>query len=1262
MKRTTWLMAWILGLSAAAGLAADPAATPLLDRAAVLQSAAAVTRAAYPNADDVLVDDWIRVRYEKDGTSLTTDETWLKVLTEEGKRDNQSLSFYFTLPYGDVTLDILEIVKPDGAAVPVDVAKQSRVMVDRSQMASNIFNPNSKILKVGLPGLEAGDLVHYRSVRRVVKPRVPDTWSDYTVLEYTSPIKRFVYEVDGPTALPLRSIALKSEIQGTVKRATETRGDRIHYRWEASQVPRMYEEPNMPPLHTVVQRLLVSTIGDWREISQWYWSISEPHFQTTPEMAAKVAELTQGLSDRREKMEAIFRFVSQKIRYMGITTETEAPGYEPHDVKTTFEEKYGVCRDKAALLAALLRLAKIDAFPVLIHNGPKKDADVPQPYFNHAIVAAQEADGSYTLMDATDENTREMFPSYLCDQSYLVAKPTGETLLTSPIVPASENMMSIATRGKLSADGDLTLESVLEFEGINDNVYRGYFSRIRPEQRRQLFEAVARRVVAGARLVDMEMTPADLMDTSEPLTAKLKIEASDVPLRQDGAIMLPLPRIGAKVGMVNFLLGRTGLDKRKYPLVTKIACGLRETFTLDTSALTGAPLAMPEFDAVDDKAVTLRESLKQANGALTGETEFLMKVVEFSPEQYLNLKDTLRIMEFNGRKQPLFAAQPAERDVEILRDLVEYDVEDGHTWTVAHSVRKRILTYAGKKEHSELKLSYNPVWETVTLESATVTTAQGEVKTVRAEERNVMDAEWVGSAPRYPAAKTLVVSLPGVDVGSVIETRVVRRMTNRPFFALRETFRGLDPIQWRRVILDAPADLPMSVMSPPASQVAHARAMLHVPRLHHRWTVESQPGVERERNLPPWWSFNPTLCLSSGQWPAYADQVHDALTAAAADQKQARAKGQALCKDVASRTDRIRAIRDFVARNVRSVGPGLSALPLSALTPADRTLADGYGNSADRAALLYALLRAAGLKPQFVLASRTPRVTGLAETPLEACPDTSDFDSVLVRVVGDVEAVYLNDTDQYAPLGATHFDGYVGLELPSGALIDIAATDDGADRDESEYRVVMQPDGTAHITRTLRHYGLEFAGFKRKFSEIAPEERRRYHQEVVAGVAKSAKPAGPLVTDFESYPGVESFSVIVPNYAVRDGKYFYFTLPDDFSGLMRLYSQSRKNPFYWSQRTRQTLHTIVALPQGFQAVMMSPADFAWECTNLGGLVVTQRRDVIATGPHSEAPALVIEHKVDFMPAWLPASDYDKLLKLDRTLRHPESRTILLQGR
>ena len=763
-------------------------------------------------------------------------------------------------------------------------------------------------------------------------------------------MRHFLYEVSGPKELPLRSIALKDAVPGTVTFSKSERDGRLIYHWEARDVPRMYAEPSMPPVYTCVQRLLVSTIADWREISKLVLADSACRTCTpTDAMKATVADLTQGLTDRRKKIEALFKFVSQKVRYMGITLEKEAPGYEPHDVRITFDNKYGVCRDKAALLVEMLRLAEIEAFPVLIEVGPKKDADVPQPYFNHAIVAAREPDGSYLLMDPTDENTRELLPAYLSNDSYLVATPEGETLKTSPITPATENLMRIETTATLNAAGDLTAESVLHFDGINDSVYRDYFSRLQPEERRVFFEGLVRRAATGARLSGFELTPADLMDTSSPLTVKLRFEARGLPITNGETMLLPLPGIGARVGMVNFILGGTGLEKRKYPLMTEIACGLEETLTLKAEDI-GKTLAPPAYEPVENDAVSFSESLARDGNTLTRKETFLLKVVEFTPAQYLTLKDALRTMERDERQKAVFAAAQPPADAEILSDRTEYELADAHSWTVTRTLRMKVLTYGGKKKNSEVKLGYNPAWEELTLESATVTAPDGSVKSAQKEEQNLMDAEWAGSAPRYPAAKTLVVSLPGVEVGSVIEYKVKRVCKDRPFFAARVAFRGVDPIQSRTLSVTVPADLPLAVQ-PHFADALHEQSETLENAVRREWSAADQRSVKPEILLPPSWAYLPTVCLSTGNWKTYGAQVEAKLKEAASGQKEAQRQAKALIQGAADDAARLTAIRNFVAKQIRYAGPGLDELPLSAVTPADRTLKESYGNSADRAVL-----------------------------------------------------------------------------------------------------------------------------------------------------------------------------------------------------------------------------------------------------------------------------------------------------------------------
>jgi len=262
-------------------------------------------------------------------------------------------------------------------------------------------------------------------------------------------------------------------VKGTMSATTQTNGDSIVYHWEINNVPRMFDEPNMPPYDQVLQRLFVSTVPTWQDVSKWYWNLSKPHLDmTTPEMKQKVAELTKDASTDEEKVKAIFHFVSHDVRYMGRTPETDRPGFEPHDVCITFNKLYGVCRDKAGLLVEMLRLAGFNAYPVLINVGAKRDMEVPQPDFNHAITCVELKPGEYTLMDATDENTRELLPASDCNRSYLVCRPEGEVIKISPIKPPEENMMRLNTTAVLSSSGNLEGKSELSFDGINDNTWR----------------------------------------------------------------------------------------------------------------------------------------------------------------------------------------------------------------------------------------------------------------------------------------------------------------------------------------------------------------------------------------------------------------------------------------------------------------------------------------------------------------------------------------------------------------------------------------------------------------------------------------------------------------------------------------------------------------------------------------------------------------------------------------------------------------------
>lgn len=1243
----------------------------ILDRQQEIKAAAAVTSQAYPNADLVQVDDYTICEYRPDGTGTMWSDNYTKVLTEKGRRDQQDLSYGFLLPYNRVVVSAVELIKADGSVVPIDVAQQSKVMIDRSQMSSNIYDPNSKVLDVGVPGVEIGDVIHTVVQQYTMKRYMPDTWDDYQVFESTGCIKHAVYEVRAPKDRPLYHTVLKDPVQGTIKYEKQERDGQTIHRWEVRDVPRFYAEPGMPPSYTVVQRLLVSTLPDWKTVSSWYWRLCQPHLDaTTPEMKATVEKLTDGMTDRQKKIEAIFQWVSQQIRYMGITTEDTSPGWEPHDVKMTFENRHGVCRDKAALLVAMLRLAGFEAYPVLINAGPKKDGEVPNVQFNHAITAVRNDDGSYQLMDSTDESTKDLLPSYLCDCSYLVAQPQGETLQTSPVVPAEQNMVLVETTGQIDAQGNLTAQSEIKFNGINDNAYRGFFARVKPDERRRYFEGALKSSMPTATLTEFDLQPANMQDTSANLSVHLKYTAKDILIGHGDTVMIPVPHLGTKVGVVNFIIGQTGLQKRRFPLKTEVACGVREKLNLQVDPALGSFVCLPQCTPIDDKTICWKQTLSQQTNSLQGQSEFLINVVEFSPAQYQQLKDCLKQIEYNERKMPVLtrktaAPETSTGDVAILDYQVQYNLSDAHNWIERHHVAKKILTYKGKKDNAELKIDYNPVWEEVKLLKATVTNGS-QVKEVSKQEINLMDAGWVASAPRYPAAKTLVASLPAVEVGSVIEYDFERIKRDRPFFAMTHIFRGFEPVEQEAVKLTAPESLALQVLKDDngvavpdeatAGPVVAETTQHEKGKAMWQWQVRSQTPLKPEESLPPLESFNPVLRVTAGNWQTYAQEVRAVLDAAGQGQTATEQRAREIVKQAKSPEEKITAIRDFIAKNIRPAGPGLAEMPLSAVTKADRTLSDGYGNTTDRAVLLYAMLQAVGLKPEFLLVDYSSPVQSLQQFE-SRYPAAHTFDGVLVRVPDGSAPIYLNDTNQYAQLGVTPAEGHLALALGDNKLETVGIAPEKKTVREYEYRIALTPEGNARISVTRKNYGEWFAARHKMFDEMPPEERNRFYQEMVAEIAQAAVADSDLKTNFDTYPGVESYSVEVQRYAVRDGDYLYFELPRSLSHPFGLQSDTHENPFYQGGDQGLRITTIVELPKGFSHVVLAPGQKQWSLPNGGGIarVRVSKQDASGEGPTT----LTFTHEVDLNPFILDAAHYGDLMEIEKQLTHAEARTVLV---
>lgn len=1135
-----------------------------------------ITCERFPDADSVLVDELERVKYNADGTSETVDETWTKVLTEKGRREESSVTLHYSKRYGEASISYVGIISEDGTEREIDVSATTKEATDNGSMSSNIYDPLDRRIVCTVPGLKIGDIIHVRNVRRTLKARTKDKWADISIMEWSHPIIKSTFEVVAPADRPLKRIEIRHPLGNIIRSERKLADGSMVHTFTATNSAQVFPEPDMPPLYTQVQNVRVSTAEDWPEISRWYWDLCGPHLaKTNAAMVAKVNELTKTARTKQESIRSIFKFVSQEVRYMGLTLEDTSPGYAPHDVDVTFDNRYGVCRDKAGLLVAMLRLAGHKAFPVLIHAGAKLDPDVPQPFFNHAIVAVDESDRKYVLMDPTNENTKDIFPSYLCNCSYLVARPEGEDLRTTEVLSPEHNSLDIVSKGSLSKDGSLFLENDISFSGINDTAYRHALAKKQPEDRFKFFERIVKSMSTGAELIKCEVEPKDMRDTETPIRVRLSSRMPEMVLHGRTRDELTVPFMTRLFGMANFLLqGSTSLERRKYPLVIDTTARVSEKVEISVGNELGEIKELPpDMNLKDGYGYVRNFSVK--DGVLKAERSLTIGAVEFPSDDYLRLREDIKRVEAAERKRPIFAKDKLkDADVRYLLDSVETTLISDNCWVTTNRVIKEILSYNGKKQSAELKFNYNPTWKQVYVASAVVSNRNGKVSAVTDKERNVMDCGWAASAPRYPAGKTLVVSLPSVEIGSVISYETVTVVSNAPA-AFYATY-SLD------------------------TYVPMERKFVRV----NDWQREilKPDRLPDEPNQPMSWLWRDQKIISRGNWGRAAERLLPAVDVDAVDPE---CLGE-LHVGEESAQESLLAIRNWMARNVKIAGPGLYDVPLAQqLTDPIVVLKERYATRLDYIRTLCALLRGAGYKADVVLASlNEDEPECIKRRNREEFPNEGEFSTALCRVevveggflgIGcDRRTFFIGIENQYAQLGAVVYAGSEYFD-PKRCMFGIVTvpSEDLKPYEIENRELIVRENGSVDMTVEDLMTGPSVASFRKTYAEILPEDRSRKFQSILGGISQAASATSELETDVESYPARRKFSCYIPDFATVAGDTITLQVPSLSMAIPSMSGTVRKTPFSVKAKEGELDRVTIRFPEGYTLVEHLPGNFVF---------------------------------------------------------------------
>lgn len=644
----------LLGLAALVLVASTSLSAASDDLAARL---AAVTSDRY-NTDTVTVLLETGVTVSPNGIGETRVREVVKVLRDGGIRSQSVRRFEFDPTTNRLKVERVRVHRADGTVldVPLDQALAQPVP------QWGIFWASEHVL-MPLPRVQVGDAVETTFTKTgfnvaylagsdadaaapsfganlaELQPPMPGHWYDEVEFWSRGHVLEQSYTVRAPRSMPLQYEVYNGELKTSVT----FDGDHVVYRFEKRDIPPYAGEPSSASTRDTQCKLVLATLEDWHRKSRWFHEKNEHAFQATDEMRAVVQQVIAGLQTDEERITALNHWVAENIRYVG-TSRGPCEGYTTHDASETFRDRGGVCKDKAGLLVALLRIAGFDSYIVMTQAGTDV-APVPADQFNHAVTCIRNEDGTFRLLDPTwMPKSRENWSSAEQLQYVVYGTPEGQPLSLSPYSGPEENTATWIANSELSGNGDLRTQFSFSATGSPETSLRRSLAGERPERRAAQLDGWCKALAPNARLEQHAIM--DPVDFSRAIELSAHVSASGFAVGSPERRFLHLPMLRRVLGDVaaGDLRNTTSLEKRKYPLRHRSTRRLliRESLRLPAG---WSARELPAAISLDGPAAALQFSASQSGGKLEYSLSLDVKQRTVPVEHYANYREVLTAFE-----------------------------------------------------------------------------------------------------------------------------------------------------------------------------------------------------------------------------------------------------------------------------------------------------------------------------------------------------------------------------------------------------------------------------------------------------------------------------------------------------------------------------------------------------------------------------------------------------------------------------------------
>lgn len=247
----------------------------------------------------------------------------------------------------------------------------------------------------------------------------------------------------------------------------------------------------------VIPRLLVApssfefsgysgNMETWLDYGKWQQSLNKGRTLLPEQTKLKIKEITRDLSTREEKAKAVYEYVQNRTRYVGI--QLGIGGWQPFPASVVDEMGYGDCKALSNYTVALLKEAGVNGYYTIIRAGENArsiNADFPSNQFNHIVVAVPNDKDTLWLECTSQTNPFGYQGTFTEDRWALMVTEAGGQLVKTINYKPEQNLQSRTAELTIDAAGNAKAKIRTTAKGIQyENGHLNYFISSPDKQRK----------------------------------------------------------------------------------------------------------------------------------------------------------------------------------------------------------------------------------------------------------------------------------------------------------------------------------------------------------------------------------------------------------------------------------------------------------------------------------------------------------------------------------------------------------------------------------------------------------------------------------------------------------------------------------------------------------------------------------------------------------------------------------------------------------